>query len=103
MTKELVAKGCVDCGCRDIRVLDFDHVEGQKIKGVGRVAYSASSDQALIEEMSKCQVRCANCHRIATAIRGNFWTQKEWVRLNSETHVEGAIEPGCSQNNALAQ
>lgn len=24
------SKGCVDCGCKDIRVLEFDHVRGVK-------------------------------------------------------------------------
>lgn len=56
---------CVDCGNKDYRVLDFDHVNGIKsfsiAKGVGSSTRSWASIQ---KEIDKCQVRCSNCHRI---------------------------------------
>lgn len=61
------ASGCVDCGERDPIVLDFDHVRGRKVRNVGMM-YS-SSTAALLAEIAKCEVRCANCHRRATHSR----------------------------------
>lgn len=60
-------RGCKDCGYKKHHAaLDFDHVRGQK-----RFAISAARDRhASIEdihaEIKKCDVRCANCHRIQT-------------------------------------
>lgn len=56
----LKAHPCVDCGETDFRVLEFDHVRGEKNFNVGS---SWSKPWHLIEkEMSKCEVRCKNCH-----------------------------------------
>jgi hypothetical protein len=57
---------CVDCGQDDIRVLDFDHVRGKKLKAVTRMARSGVGLRKLQEEIDKCEIRCANCHRIKT-------------------------------------
>ncbi len=57
---------CVDCGIDDIRVLDFDHVWGKKLRAVTRMARSGVSIAKLQEEIAKCEIRCANCHRIKT-------------------------------------
>lgn len=69
-----MSTGCVDCGNRDIRVLEFDHVRGIKIRGVGAMVTRGSGYEAVIAEMDKCEVRCRNCHAIATATRsGGTW------------------------------
>lgn len=34
---------------------------------------SAAPWDKVLEEIAKCEIRCANCHRIATAERGNWW------------------------------
>lgn len=54
---------CVDCGQTDIVVLEFDHVRGQKIKAVARMAQDAFSLESITNEIAKCDVRCANCHK----------------------------------------
>lgn len=58
-----VIVGCADCGfMRHHSALDFDHVYGVK-------KFSISRGGALMEsirEIAKCEVRCANCHRIKT-------------------------------------
>lgn len=54
---------CVDCGETDPRVLQFDHVRGTKKSTITELAYSVKASIAtLILEISKCEVRCANCH-----------------------------------------
>jgi hypothetical protein len=62
----LRAGGCVDCGEHELVVLDFDHADG-KIAAVSRLAHRECSLARLDEEIAKCSVRCANCHRRRTA------------------------------------
>src|SRR5439155_1449789 len=57
------ASGCIDCGNKDPRVLDFDHVRGEKADCVSRLF---RAPKRLTEELAKCEVRCSNCHRIKT-------------------------------------
>lgn len=64
------ATGCVDCGLKDPRALDFDHVRGTKSF---TISYGDYSPSRLLEEIAKCDVRCANCHRIQTAERRARW------------------------------
>lgn len=58
---------CKDCGkSYPPYVMDFDHREGtQKITHVSRML-SWSTEKALLEEIEKCDVVCANCHRERT-------------------------------------
>jgi hypothetical protein len=57
---------CVDCGNNDLRVLEFDHVRGEKEDNIGNASQKSWSIEKLQKEIEKCEVRCANCHRIAT-------------------------------------
>lgn len=54
---------CVDCGESDIVVLEFDHVKGKKLANVSQMWRDNWSESLLLEEIAKCEVRCANCHR----------------------------------------
>lgn len=65
----LLAHPCTDCGEGDPDVLDFDHVRGVKKANVSNLISSGNSLRALIEEVAKCDVRCANCHRRITRRR----------------------------------
>lgn len=59
--------GCVDCGIKDYRVLDFDHITDNKKKAISQlISYSL---KCVMIEIDKCVVRCANCHRIVTHSR----------------------------------
>jgi hypothetical protein len=62
----LLAHRCVDCGERDIVVLQFDHLRDKSFDLSVMIAWGAS--WARIEaEIAKCVVRCANCHHRKTA------------------------------------
>lgn len=65
-----VDQGCADCGYREHPdALDFDHLPGtRKEFDLGRGVLSRSWD-SIRQEVEKCEVRCANCHRIVTATR----------------------------------
>jgi hypothetical protein len=56
---------CIDCGIDDIRVLQFDHRDPVGGKGK-RISNFLGSPNAVIREIAKCDVRCANCHMIRT-------------------------------------
>ena len=59
---------CADCGFSFNPVcMDFDHVRGEKRFNVATSLYL--SWQRLCEELMKCEVVCANCHRLRTAGR----------------------------------
>lgn len=65
------AGGCVDCGHVDTdhpEVFDFDHIGDDKSANVGRFVTKGSVDD-LLAEIAKCEVVCANCHRIRTRTR----------------------------------
>ena len=61
-----IERGCADCGYRTNPVaLDFDHLPGAT--KVYRVACMAGMSRKLIDaEIAKCEVVCANCHRVRT-------------------------------------
>jgi hypothetical protein len=73
----LTSHPCVDCGEADPVVLQFDHRDGsEKVDDVGTMLNRASW-KALLSEIAKCDVRCANCHRVRTA-QQNDWAK--WIR-----------------------
>lgn len=57
---------CVDCGESDHVVLQFDHVRGEKRFPISKAILDVSW-ATLLEEIEKCEVRCANCHFRRTA------------------------------------
>lgn len=64
---------CVDCGESDIRVLEFDHVSGEKKKEVTLMVQQGYGIKEIDEEISKCEIRCCNCHRIKTYEKVKSW------------------------------
>ena len=59
---------CVDCGERDLVVLEFDHLR-DKVDHLSRLVTGGASEEKLLREMEKCEVVCVNCHRRRTARR----------------------------------
>ena len=59
---------CMDCGVRySPWQMDFDHREpDKKVAGIPALI-KGGSWQKLIDEINKCDVVCANCHRDRTA------------------------------------
>lgn len=57
---------CVDCGESDPIVLEFDHTKDKKV-AISNLAGQGVGIETITEEIGKCEVRCANCHRRKTA------------------------------------
>lgn len=67
------AVGCVDCGNKDWRVLDYDHLpEFTKSIGISKAVGLGWSLIRIMEEIKKCEVVCSNCHRIRTLTRAGI-------------------------------
>lgn len=60
-------RGCEDCGNTDYRVLDLHHRDADdKVESVNVLRMRAGR-AAVLAEAAKCDVLCANCHRIRHA------------------------------------
>ncbi len=65
-------KPCVDCGCKYPHyVMDFDHRSGvPKIDNISHlVNQNFLTYEQILEEVKKCDLVCANCHRVRTFTR----------------------------------
>lgn len=65
-------KPCKDCGVKyPSYVMDFDHRDSsQKTSSVSHMAtLHYASRTKILEEIDKCDLVCANCHRIRTHCR----------------------------------
>jgi hypothetical protein len=55
--------GCSKCGYnKHHSAIDFHHIE-EKSENISRMAKDSYSIKKISEEMSKCILLCANCHR----------------------------------------
>lgn len=73
ITRVLSEQPCVDCGEDDLVVLDFDHLpEFKKTAGISKMVRNGVGLKKLMDEVAKCEVVCANCHRRRTARRAGW-------------------------------
>lgn len=67
--------GCAKCGYNEHpAALDFNHVRGTKLFNISQDPKIAW--EKLEAEMAKCEVLCANCHRIHTQEERHFHTKR---------------------------
>lgn len=65
---------CKHCGNSDPRVLEFDHLNSEeKLFNISDICNRSHSIKSIKKEIDKCQVLCANCHRIKTYEQLNYW------------------------------
>lgn len=65
----LKAAPCADCArCFPPVAMDFDHVGG-KTRSIATMVASAYKLDLILEEIKKCEIVCACCHRLRTAAR----------------------------------
>jgi hypothetical protein len=83
---------CVDCGESDPLVLEFDHVADKNFS-IARGLRSRSWE-AVLKEMAKCDVVCANCHRRRTALRaGSVRIVVARQQLAQTTGDDAGVQP----------
>jgi hypothetical protein len=56
---------CIDCGIKDWRVLQFDHLSNKKYN-ISDLVGTGMGLETIKTEIKKCKMRCANCHQIKT-------------------------------------
>lgn len=68
--RELKEEPCLDCGERFPHyVMDFDHRDGEQKEGIISRLANQLSVRRLEAELKKCDLVCANCHRMRTFMR----------------------------------
>ena len=71
----LLEHPCVDCPESDPCVTDFDHRDpSEKSYNVSELISGGYSWKMINDEIQKCDVRCANCHRRKTAKDQKWFT-----------------------------
>lgn len=61
---------CADCGDNyPYWIMEFDHIGDNKSFEIGRATRTTGSMQKIKEEIAKCEIVCANCHRNRTFTR----------------------------------
>jgi DNA-binding MarR family transcriptional regulator len=96
-----LASGCADCGERDIRVLEFDHIRGVKVAAVSALMRDASFEK-LKAEIAKCEVRCSNCHALATLRRrGGSWHDRFLPPRDEQNTYQRYIVAGVTHSETL--
>jgi len=74
MLEYLSDKSCIMCGMSDVRVLEFDHIDpATKSFGIAQGITRTLRWENMLEEISKCQILCANCHKIKTAEQQSWY------------------------------
>ena len=62
------ANGCVKCGEKDFRCLQFNHIDrNTKVAAISTMTSNNRPLSLIKEELKKCEVVCANCHMKITA------------------------------------
>jgi hypothetical protein len=68
--------GCAKCGYKaHSAALDFNHVSGDKKFNVSQDPKVAL--EKLFAEISKCEILCANCHRVVTYEKKHWHTKRK--------------------------
>jgi hypothetical protein len=71
-------RGCMDCGGKfPYYVLDFDHRDpNEKLRSPASLAKNGSWE-VMLRELDKCDVVCANCHRVRTHKSNHYAFRKQ--------------------------
>jgi 5-methylcytosine-specific restriction endonuclease McrA len=84
----LNGRSCARCGIDDLEVLEFDHIERKdKVLSVARMINRCMAWEDIQNELSKCQILCANCHKKKTLRETKYW--KFLQQAMSEYYLEG--------------
>lgn len=93
-------RGCADCGYRaHPAALDFDHLPGFEKRHTVAWLISRNRLADALTEIEKCEVVCANCHRVRTATRQQHTgrrpksVQTELLERALSNRIKRIVEP----------
>ena len=95
---------CLDCKQRfPPECMDFDHVRGEKLSQVG--AMRSWAIVKILKEVAKCEVVCANCHRIRTKRQSDErrlarLTQRNSV-IRNHSPAQGTTDGHCLEGDTV--
>ena len=92
---------CVDCGETDPVVLEFDHLRDKEFEVTQALADRRWS--RILEEIEKCDVVCANCHRRRTCRRRRSLPRRADRRRGRSGKRATGLEPALRAWKALVQ
>lgn len=76
--REAKSVPCMDCGVQyPPYVMDADHRDRDDRKFSLSRATADVTEEQFMEELAKCDIICANCHRIRTYKNGGFFPRKQ--------------------------
>ena len=91
--KTIKSKGCSICGYNKcVDAIDFHHIElkNRKDRDVGRMVSGINSKakiRRIIEEVSKCIILCANCHRELHSNSGDLRNNKCKFKIEESSQI----------------
>ncbi len=76
MLNYLRDKSCVLCGENDIRTFEFDHINPiDKHFSISQTVRLGRSWEEVENEINKCRILCANCHKKHTSTQANWYKE----------------------------
>ncbi len=94
---------CADCGGRyPAYVMDLDHVRGMKRGNVSEMV-AAVTEAVLRAEIAKCDVVCANCHRLRTYGQADHanWTYDLEAVIVPRGHEAEQLDLGSNADRSI--
>lgn len=90
---------CVDCRESDPVVLEFDHTR-EKRANVSQMVYGGYAWSTVEVEITKCEVRCVNCHLRKTAREIGIYDRKQaFIRIAiGESFVPYLVDEAFASN-----
>ena len=85
---------CIDCGIKyPYYIMEFDHLRDKKHEVSEMVSYSW---KRVLEEISKCEIVCANCHSSRTHLRKHPSCGEPVTRQPHKLEIGSATLPGST-------
>lgn len=92
MTAFKEATPCVDCAARfPACCMDFDHRGLDKHEEVGRLVARCRPWEVIAAEIDKCDLVCANCHRIRTQNKGSSGWSRRIEPIERDEEPKGKV------------
>lgn len=87
---------CEQCGLKHPAALDYHHmIPHRKVQSIADMVVACVSMEIMLQEMAKCRVLCASCHRILEFEERHMTIVEVWTGLSQDAKarlVDALIE-----------